>query len=399
MYSILIVKRRIESALMFPFIVLGRIIGGLQKRENFDIYFFFPFYHIGGAEKIHYQIAQTFAGKNCIIYFTRRSQGRLYTEEFNKTGFVIRDISGFTDNKIIYPMSFIFRGLVSYKINRQKKAPIVFNGQSNFGYKISPWISASVPQVDLIHALCSFSKIRIPFLQFYRQSVTVSREIIQKHEVLYRKYRMPQAVIANIKAINYGIELPKRADKKVHKEGLNVLYVGRGSEEKRIHLIARIAKKFAVLDDSIVFNFLGDVDKFIPDALKPYCILLGSITDAAQVDEVYKKNDVLLVTSSTESGPLVALEAMVRGLAIVATPVGIINEHIANGRNGFVFSSIEDEDVIISEAVELIRRLRSNPELRSEIAIRNIDYAFSNFGIETFQDNYRKLFASIEASI
>jgi glycosyltransferase involved in cell wall biosynthesis len=114
---------------------------------------------------------------------------------------------------------------------------------------------------------------------------------------------------------------------------------------------------------------------------------------------VYKKNDVLLVTSSTESGPLVALEAMVRGLAIVATPVGIINEHIANGRNGFVFSSIEDEDVIISEAVELIRRLRSNPELRSEIAIRNIDYAFSNFGIETFQDNYRKLFASIEASI
>jgi glycosyltransferase involved in cell wall biosynthesis len=399
MYKFLIIKRRIESVLMYPFILLGRIFGRFSKQKEFDIYFFFPFHQVGGAEKIHYQIVQTFAGKNAVIYFTRKSKKESFYEEFKKAGFDIEDISRFTDNKFIYPMSFIFRGLVSYKINRQKKPPIVFNGQSNFGYKISPWISPSVPQLDLIHALCSFSQIRIPFLQFYRKSVTVSREIIQKHEELYRRYNMPAEIINNIQAINYGIKLPERADKKIETGALNILYVGRGSEEKRIYLIARIAKEFSAIDQTIRFNFLGDVNKFIPEDLKQYCTLLGSVTDPVTVDEVYKKNDVLLVTSSTESGPLVALEGMLRGLAIVATPVGIINEYILNGKNGFVFSSIEDEDLIIKEAVELISQLKNMPELRTEIAKVNIDFSFANFGIDVFQNNYKKLFASIETPV
>ncbi|MDB5208036.1 MAG: glycosyltransferase family 4 protein [Flavisolibacter sp.] len=330
MYKFLILKRCIESVMMYPFILIGRIAGKFSKHKEFDIYFFFPFHHVGGAEKVHYQVAQTFAGKNAVIYFTRKSKKESFFEEFKKTGFVIRDISKFTDNKLIYPMSFIFRGIVSYRINCQKVRPIVFNGQSNFGYKISPWISPFVPQVDLIHALCSFSKIRIPFLRFYRKSVTVSKEIIQKHEELYKKYSMPTAIIDNIQAINYGIELPKRVDKEIRKEGLNVLYVGRGSEEKRIHLIALIAREISVIDTTIKFNFLGDVRKFIPEDLLQYCTLLGSITNSEEVDDIYKKNDVLLVTSSTESGPLVALEAMLRGLTVIATPVGIINEHISN---------------------------------------------------------------------
>lgn len=399
MYRLLIIKRKIESTVMFPFVLAGRLWASLNKKDEYAIYFFFPFHHIGGAEKVHYQIAQTFTGKKAIIYFTRKSKKENFLAEFQKAGFTIKDISRFTDNKWIYPFNFIFRGIVSQKINQQAEAPLVFNGQSNFGYKVSPWIASHVPQVDLIHALCSFSLIRIPFLEFYAKSVTVSREIIEKHEVLYQQYRLPAPIVNNIQYINYGIELPAKTDKIADLAYLNVLYVGRGSPEKRIHLIAGVAKELADLDTSVRFHFLGDVSSFIPKELWTHCIFLGSITNELEVDKIYRQNDVLLVTSETESGPLVAMEAMARGLAIIATPVGIINEHVLNKTNGFVFSSITNEDKIVQEAVEYIMQLKANPKLRQTIANNNMDYAYEHFRMQKFRQHYKKLFQSVRQSL
>ena len=71
---------------MYPFVLLGRLWAMFDKQnDDFDIYFFFPFYHIGGAEKVHYQIIQAFAGKKCVIYFTRKSRGTDFLKEFKKT--------------------------------------------------------------------------------------------------------------------------------------------------------------------------------------------------------------------------------------------------------------------------------------------------------------------------
>lgn len=383
---------------MFPFVMLGRLWASFDKqKEDFDIYFFFPFYHIGGAEKVHYQIAQTFSNKKCIIYFTRKSKGENFLEEFKKAGFIIKDISKFTDNKLLYPLNFIFRGIISYKINHNPSETLVFNGQSNFGYKIAPWISNSIPQIDLIHALCSFSKIGIPFLEFYQTSVTVSQEIIDRHEHLYKKYKMPEGIRKNIQYINYGIELPAKAEKTNYGSELKLLYVGRGSEEKRIHLVAQIAKAMYEAGYNYQFSFLGDVEKYIPDDLKKFCHLYGTITDKNEVDKIYRQHNVLLVTSYTESGPLVVMEAMARGLCIISTPVGIVNEHIVPHRNGFIFSSIEDEALIVEEAVRYINKFAEDAILQKTIAHENMDYAYANFGIQKFQDSYRKLFKTINS--
>lgn len=399
MYNLLVAKRKLESFIMFPFILLGRLWASFEKnKDDFEIYFFFPFYHVGGAEKVHYQIAQSFSGKKCIVYFTRKSKGENFLEEFKKAGFTLKDISRFTDNKFIYPVNLIFRGLISYKINRQKSPTLVFNGQSNFGYKISPWISKQVPQIDLIHALCSFSKIRIPFLEFYATSVTVSKEIIDKHRALYEGLKLPAKIISRITYVNYGIDLPGRIEKDNAQKNLKLLYVGRGSEEKRINLIARIAK--AVHDDGRVFQFgfVGNVNGYIQNDLKKHCKLYGTVTAEKEIDKLYREHNVLLVTSYTESGPLVVMEAMARGLCIVSTPVGIVNEHVKTGKNGYVFSSIGNEDLIIREAVEYIKMLSANLDLQETTAHQNIDYAYANFGIEKFQQNYRQLFSTINPS-
>jgi len=67
-------KRKIEDLIIFPFVLLGKIISKwVLNPDSFEVLFIFPFYHTGGAEKVHSLIANTFKNKKSLILFTRKS--------------------------------------------------------------------------------------------------------------------------------------------------------------------------------------------------------------------------------------------------------------------------------------------------------------------------------------
>ena len=367
----------------------------LPLKKEYRVFYFFPFFHTGGAEKIHLQVAQATGGADCIIYFTRKSADNRFLDEFQHTGCDIRNISSFTDNKWLYFLNLIFRGIVTGYINKQKKLPVVFNGQSNFGYKISPWIKSKIPQIELIHSLNSFSVIRIPFLPFITQTVMISKKRIADHQHLYAEMKIPEYYDKKI------IYIPNAAsDTTVHnptKEQniFRVLYVGRGGKEKRIHLVAKMAEKIHQADNSIQFEFLGNVSGVIDIDQYPYAVFYGNISDEKTISAIYEKAHVLVLTSSTEGFPLVVIEAMQHGCAILATPVGDIPVHIQHDKNGFLFSSVDDEEIIIKEGVNYILQLKQNRNLYEEISNANFHYAKHNFTMKNFMMAYRQLFESV----
>lgn len=55
-----------------------------------------------------------------------------------------------------------------------------------------------------------------------------------------------------------------------------------------------------------------------------------------ELAKYYKALDIYLVTSRTEGGPIAFLEAMATGIPLVTTNVGMANDIIQNGVNGFV---------------------------------------------------------------
>jgi len=228
----------IENIFIYPFILIGRLIARLYPlKKEYRIFFFFPFYHTGGAEKVHAQIAEATGGEDCIIYFTKRSSDDRFFEDFKNSKCEIKEISGSTDNKWLYFLNLIYRGIITGYINKQNQPPVVFNGQCNFAYKISPWIKRQIWQYELIHSLNSFSYIRIPFIPFITKTVMISRQRIEDHKKLYERFQIPLAIAERIIYISNALPLPASVKPERPSSFFKILYSGRPVPEKRIHLI------------------------------------------------------------------------------------------------------------------------------------------------------------------
>ena len=392
-YKWYIRKRQLEDVFIAPFVLLGRMIAGLKPlAKEYETFFFFPFYHTGGAEKVHALVAQATGNSNCIIFFTRKSYDKNFYKDFVQSGCDIRDISAFTGSKFLYPINLIYRGIISGYINKQPLKTVVFNGQCNFGYKISPWINKAIPQVELIHSFNTFSWIRLPFLPFISRTMMISKLRIEDHLRQYKKMDVPLPFYKKIQYIVNGIPLPGMQKEKDYNGKLQVLYVGRGTEEKRVHIVAKMAEKAHQQKLPVDFVFMGDVSNAIPAGLLKYCKLIGHQTDSQKIDDEYWQSHIVVITSYTEGFPLAIEEGMARGCAVMATAVGDIPVHVKNIENGLLFSSVDNQETIIDEGVEFLALLCDNKKPLQEISIRNWKYAVENFGIEAFNNSYQQLF-------
>ena len=397
-YSQYLMKRKIEDLFIFPFVLLGKIISKwVLNADSFEVLFIFPFYHTGGAEKVHSLIANTFRNKKALILFTRKSADLRYLDSFKASGHQIIDISKYTDNKLFYWNNLVLRGVVAGLVNRQTNAPIVFNGQSNFGYKLSPWINNSIKQIELIHAFCSFSWIRIPFIGFYSTTIMISHYAIEEHKQQYSKLGIPEKEFLKIKYITNGIQIPSGLKRKERtSDSLKVLYVGRSSAEKRVNLIGRISKQLAIENLDIKFSMVGDVQNEIDSSLQPYIHFYGAINDEANLFKIYLEHDVLIMTSLHEGFPITIMEAMTAGCIILSTPVGDIPHHVKHGQNGFLFSSTEDESKIISESIMHLKHIQHDKILQQQIANNNQQYAQKEFELSIFEQRYQSLFDQLK---
>ena len=394
-FRLLLLKRLVEDVLMFPLILVGRFIASRKPLgKEYTVFFFFPFYHTGGAEKVHALVAKASGDQNCIIFFTRKSHNAAFLQKFKESSCDIRDISKYTDNKVLYFVNIIFRGIVSAYINRQRKAPVVFNGQCNFGYKISPWIKREIRQVELIHSVSNFSYIRIPFLPFISRTVMISEEKIKEHLRLYEQFGIPNKYAVKIVYIPNASEFEKIDLFEKKYSPFVVLYSGRATAEKRAHLFANIAEKVYAKEASIQFVMAGDDFAALDKKRFGFIHFKGHISDEQELAALYKKSSVVCIASSTEGFPLAVIEGMAYGCAILATGVGDIPLHVKTGENGFVFSSVEEESKIVEEGCDFILRLKNDSALLQRIAANNVRYAQEMFSYDRFAADYRKLIYS-----
>jgi glycosyltransferase involved in cell wall biosynthesis len=145
-----------------------------------------------------------------------------------------------------------------------------------------------------------------------------------------------------------------------------ILFAARLTDQKRPDRFLRALQKIAESRPDLDFRgiIVGDGPlrpglEELADSLglRPkYLEFQGELGD---LKPAYEKSDLVVLTSDWEGTPNVLLEAMSRGLPIVATNVGGVSELVRNGENGLLVGK-DDGDSVARSVIALIE----DPQLR-----------------------------------
>ena len=386
-YPTAILKRNIELTLMFPFVLLGKIAGHLFPLKNkTSLFLFFSNADIGGSIKVNIDITECVKKDNPIIIFSKKPNNNQFLYLFEQQGVQIIDLHKYIDNKLYHFVNFFFRGVLSAWINQSDK-PIVFGGECLFFYKVIPHVKKETKIVELCHMKTWFN-FSLAFIDYMDCRIFSTPQIKRDVENQYKQNNLPQAYYDKLRFIDNKINIPPL--KKVENPILQVLFVGRGAPQKRVYLIAEIAKQMHLSNKPIHFSFVGDVEAIIPKDIQHYCTLYGHIKNAADLDVIYKQSDVLILTSAYEGLPIVVMDMMARGKIVVSTAVDGIPDYITHLFNGLLIYEVEEYE-IIQKGIKLLSFLIDNPEIRKKLGQNSYDYSLNHFSEKIFNKAYKQI--------
>jgi glycosyltransferase involved in cell wall biosynthesis len=366
---------------------LGRVYGYFFKLGHSPrVIIFSSSADLGGSIKVNADLASCLIDLQPLVIFTKRPKNSGYTSLFIKTGIVTKDLHRYVDNKLYHFLNIFWRGVLAEWI-RQSKPLAIIGGECIYFYKVLPYVSSRVRRIEVCHlnTWINYSlafESEISFRVFSTQKVM--RDVIE----LYKENRFIKKQLEKLYFIDNFIEIPPI--KYVQNRVLQVLFVGRGSPQKRLHLIGKIALLCKQVSASIEFSFVGSVEEYLPPNLHDFVTFYGNISDVNEMNEIYQRADVLILTSAYEGLPIVVMEMMARGKVVLSTAIDGIPDYITHFNNGLlIFTKIEDE--IVKEGVELLRLLEVDKTLLASLGMKARLFAEKNFSKDDFISFYRRL--------
>ena len=345
----------------------------------------------GGMQKHSYYLAKYLTLNNCdvTLFHCVHSQKLPTDDEVNKSIFnnnhKLNNILTFD-----FPRSIWFPGHYFYNSYRYSKK--VYNAiikdinQFDFVYVkgLSGWkllneknnLNSSTKIGVNFHGMNMFLpvqnlKLKIVNLFFRR----IVKKNMNLSDYVFSYGSKVTSTILNVQiSKNKIIEIPTAIEKhyiraeneiKVHST-INFVFIGRNDPVKALNELFISIKK--INDDlDYVFHFIGPIKNKIKRENIKYHGLLNNYED---IIKIFDRSEVLVLPSYSEGMPNVILEAMSRGLLIIATNVGAVNLMV-NNDNGILIKS--PNPVLIQEAIEKVLKMDIEDIIRMRInSIRKI---------------------------
>jgi glycosyltransferase involved in cell wall biosynthesis len=183
-------------------------------------------------------------------------------------------------------------------------------------------------------------------------------------------------------------------EKTIETIGKNVLFIGRLSKEKGVHLLLDGWKLVNQSDAMLVFMGDGPELKVLQDRVKdegiPNVRFLGFVKKEDQMD-VWRESAFSVVPSIWDDPlPTVVFESWERGRAVIGSAKGGNIETIDHGVNGLKFS--ENSAVELAEA---IGNLLGNPQLCSQMAASGIKKIKSTYHVKDWESKMSALYREV----
>lgn len=160
-----------------------------------------------------------------------------------------------------------------------------------------------------------------------------------------------------------------------------LVFVGRWERRKGIEKLYQVLTRLK--DAQYEMHFIGPIPKS-QRLILPQTHYHGAIHDETRLISILDQCDALICCSYAEGMPTVILEAMARGLAIVATNVGA-TEEIVSDANGILIPSLDVDE--FEQAMRSLLSWDSNTLLGKKQASRQKveDYTWTTVSKRTFQ--------------
>jgi glycosyltransferase involved in cell wall biosynthesis len=365
----------------------------ITETENTNgIFLFFPYTHIGGAEKVHALISETIKDKQPWIFFTGFSINKKFLSLFEHNGVLLDVALG-----INHP--FFIKRSMRLVVSAIEKArhPVVFGCNNIFFYELIPRLSTNVKVIDMMHDFRfdgeeEVFKSYLPMFMRCDKRVFISERAIEQTKKFYSAHSIESAYVDRLVYISNYVDVPVRLSLKEKRENepLSIIYVGRGTAEKRAYLVNEIAIACFEKKLPVQFQIVGDIEQAADLKNNTAVTFTGELTDTEKLKMIYYTADILLITSEREGFPMAIMEGMSYGVIPVSTPVGDIPKHIHTGETGYLTTSIDPKSVV-NEMVDYIRLLVDPKEKRMQLNEQVYEYAKANFSKEKFTEAYRRL--------
>lgn len=198
-----------------------------------------------------------------------------------------------------------------------------------------------------------------------------------------------------------GVEIPVSRKKGAKEDGrLRIAWIGRlEQEQKRVHDLVEITRNLA--DRAIPFTLVvagtGPEETLLKEQLgeavaRGQVVFPGYLSPDDLRQQVFENIDLLLLTSSWETGPLVIWEAMAHRIAVVSsTYVGSGLEGALHHRGNALLFEVGDT----RGATDCLESLARDQELRQTLASQGKNLVQERYSIEASVRNWHRAFAEI----
>lgn len=362
---------------------LGALSLGALPHEDCGLFLFFNHAVIGGADFVHLRITQALADARPTVFFTLPTDPQPLAPEFEAVAHVEAlgaAVGGHSSR-------FFTLGRLAARINRCAR-PVLLGGNSRLFYELLPLLKPQARCFDLLHAIASVEHFSLPYVPRLEKRVFITAAARDEFAQLYAQAGHGEEFKQRMMLIENCVDVPPQAPSKADGP-LQVLYVGRGSPEKRIHLVGRIAAECKRRGVAAEFDLVGDCEAHLDAQDRAACRFAGMLHGPQAVGPYYQRAHVLLLTSSREGFPLVVMEAMAQGAVPVCTNVGGMPAHVIDAQTGVLLPA--QEEAVVAAAVEAIAALANDRPRLAALSTGAYARACEHFSAQRFTAAWREL--------
>jgi len=174
---------------------------------------------------------------------------------------------------------------------------------------------------------------------------------------------------------------------------VKLLYVGRVSKEKNLHLLARAYRKLARNCRNVILTIVG-VGPYLEEMQAEMADLPCIFTDRLEGEdlaEAYASSDLFVFPSTTDTFGNVVLEAQASGIPVIVTDQGGPMENILPGKTGLIVEADSEQAIL-----DAMRSLIADHERRSAMGLEARKYMQSR-SFEAAFDKTWEMFGTLNA--